>query len=132
MDPQTLFSHLSQFSRAFLEIFSLLKPGYCRALAQPPLLWVCLPTSCSLDDLPKRGPARGAGGGGRAHTLGMLLTAGGHKQPRFSIIPQKAVEPPAGCSRHGKWVSPVNNVVRTPRTRECCLDGEYMLKHSKV
>ena len=61
------FAHLSQFSGAFLKIFSLLKPGYCRALAQPPLLWVCLPTSCSLDDLPKRGPARGAGGGG-AHT----------------------------------------------------------------
>ena len=87
MDPQTLwileptFFCLSQFfhpgissKNIFLnlgyffhsEIFFTL--GYCNALAQPPLLWVCLPTSCSLDDLPKPGPARGTWGGWKAHT----------------------------------------------------------------
>ena len=83
----------------------------------------------------KTGTCQGGEGGtmGVGHTLGMpplllLLTAGSHKEPGFSIIPQKAVFPPAACSRHGKWVSPVNNVVRTPQ----CWIHAACFQHSNV
>ena len=39
-------------------------------------------------------------------------TAPHHREPKGTIFPQKAVAPPPGCQRHGKWVSPVNNLVR--------------------
>ena len=41
---------------------------------------------------------------------------------QVSIIPQKDVAPPPTCEHHGKWVSPVNNVVRTLFSlNTCCL-----------
>ena len=41
---------------------------------------------------------------------------------QVSIIPQKDVAPPPTCEHRGKWVSPVNNVVRTLFSlNTCCL-----------